>query len=93
MPHIGARLRGARRPDPLDVALREIDIAVDLVRSGRARVVELVGLPAAERAAGVGVAKAQAAGVRFSVLRSGSGARTVSLRIGRSFDDPSVDDG
>jgi hypothetical protein len=93
MPNVGARLRGARRPDPLDVALREIDIAVDLVRSGRARVVELVGLPAAERAAGVGLAKAQAAGVRFSVQRSGPAAGAVSLRIGPSFDDQGPNDG
>jgi hypothetical protein len=80
MPDIRARSRRAPAPDPLDVALREIEIAVDLVSSGRARVVELVGLPAAERAAGFGVATAQAAGVQFSVQRSGSGS--ASLRIG-----------
>jgi hypothetical protein len=91
MPNIRARPRGARRPDPLDVALREIEIAVDLVRSDRARVVELVGLPAAERAAGSGVAMAQAAGVRFAVLRSAAGS--VSLRIGPRFDDRGSIDG
>ena len=85
MPDLKARLRGAPRPDPLDVALREVEIAVDLVASGRARVVELVGLPAAERAAGSGVALAQAAGVRFAALRSGTGS--VSLRIGPKLDD------
>jgi hypothetical protein len=93
MPDLRARVRGARQPDPLDVALREIEIAVDLVSSGRARVVELVGLAAAERAAGFGVARAQAAGVRFSVLRSGPGAVSVSLRIGPTFDEPGPADG
>ena len=91
MSDVRARLRGARRPDPLDVALREIDVAIDLVCSGRARVVELVGLPAAERAAGFGVAKAQAAGVRFSVRRSGTGS--ASLRIGPLVDEPNAADG
>jgi hypothetical protein len=85
MPDVRARSRRAPAPDPLDVALREIEIAVDLVSSGRARVVELVGLPAAERAAGFGVATAQTAGVRFAVLRSAAG--TVSLRIGPSLTD------
>jgi len=80
MPDVKARSKRAPAPDPLDVAVREIEIAVDLVSSGRARVVELVGLPAAERAAGFGVAAAQAAGVQFSVQRSGSGS--ASLRIG-----------
>lgn len=84
MPDVKARARRAHRPDPLEVAVREIEIAVDLVCSGRARVVELVGLAAAERAAGFGVAKAQAAGVRFSVQRSGSGS--ASLRIGPSLE-------
>jgi len=91
MKDVRTRLRGARQPDPFDVALREIDIAIDLVCSGRARVVELVGLPAAERAAGFGVAKAQAAGVRFAVQRSGSGS--ASLRIGPRVDDPGAADG
>ena len=85
MPDLKARLRGAPGPDPLDVALREIEMAVDLVASGRARVVELVGLAAAERAAGSGVAMAQAEGVRFAALRSGVG--TVSLRIGPKLHD------
>jgi hypothetical protein len=87
-----ARLRSARRPDPLEVALREIDIAINLVSSGRARVVELVGLPAAERAAGFGLAKAQAAGVRFMVQRTGDTTASVSLRIGPPFDGLGVVD-
>ena len=84
-----SRRAPAPAPDPFDVALREIEIAVDLVASGRARVVELVGLPAAERAAGFGVATAQAAGVQFSVQRSAAGS--VSLRIGPSIGGPTVD--
>jgi hypothetical protein len=89
MPDVKARSRRAPAPDPFDVALREIEVAVDLVSSGRARVVELVGLPAAERAAGFGVATAQAAGVQFSVQRSGTGS--VSLRIGPGLGGPAVD--
>jgi hypothetical protein len=89
MPDVKARSRRAPAPDPLDLAIREIEIAVDLVSSGRARVVELVGLAAAERAAGYGVARAQAAGVQFSVQRFGSGS--ASLRIGPSLGGPSVD--
>jgi hypothetical protein len=89
MPDVKARSRRAPAPDPFDVALREIEIAVDLVSSGRARVVELVGLPAAERAAGFGVATAQAAGVQFSVLRSAAGS--VSLRIGPRLGGSTVD--
>jgi hypothetical protein len=89
MPDVKARSRRAPAPDPFEVALREIEIAVDLVSSGRARVVELVGLPAAERAAGFGVATAQAAGVQFSVQRSAAGS--VSLRIGPSLGGPTVD--
>jgi hypothetical protein len=89
MPDVKARSRRAPAPDPFDVALREIEVAVDLVSSGRARVVELVGLPAAERAAGFGVATAQAAGVQFSVQRSATGS--VSLRIGPSLGGPTVD--
>ena len=80
------RARRARRTDPLEVAIREIDIAIELVLSGRATVVELSGLEAAERAAGVGASHAQAAGVGFELRRSRSlnGAATgaVSLRIG-----------
>lgn len=87
MAHAGARTWRVRRPDPLDVALREIDIAIDLVRSGRAIVVELCGLAGAERAAGLGVAQAQAAGVGFSLRRSGGSGGAVSLRIGPSLDD------
>jgi hypothetical protein len=81
------RIRRARRTDPTSVALREIDMAIDLVRTGRARVVELAGLDAAERAAGLGIAQAQAAQVGFSLRRSPTQPGAVTLRIGPSLDD------
>jgi hypothetical protein len=86
MHEVGARTSPGTRPDPLEIALREIDVAIVLVVSGRARVVELAGLEAAERAAGPGLAKAQAAGVSFELKRSRSDAGIVSLRIGPSLD-------
>jgi hypothetical protein len=78
----GASITPLRDPDPLVVALREIDIAIQLVVSGRARVVELVGLEAAELVAGQGLAQAQAAGIGFELHRSNSATGAVSLRIG-----------
>jgi len=54
--------------------------------SPAARVVELAGLEAAERAAGQGLAKAQAAGISFELKRSRSDAGIVSLRIGPTLD-------
>lgn len=86
MHEIGAKTSPGTRPDPLDIAIREIDIAIELVVSGRARVVELAGLEAAEHAAGSGLARAQADGVRFELRRSGSDAGVVSLRIGPTLD-------
>lgn len=86
MHEVGAKISPGTRPDPLDVAFREIDIAITLVVSGRARVVELAGLEAAERAAGQGLAKAQAAGVSLELKRSRSDAGIVSLRIGPTLD-------
>jgi hypothetical protein len=86
MHEVGAKVSPRSRPDPFDVALREIDVAIQLVVSGRARVVELVGLDAAERAAGPGLAQAQAAGVRFELQRSSADAGVVRLRIGPNLD-------
>lgn len=87
MHEVGARLASRNQPDPFDVAVREIEIAIELVVSGRARVVQLSGLEAAERAAAIGLAAAQSAGVEFALQRSGSDARAVSLRIGPRHDD------
>jgi hypothetical protein len=87
MHEVGAKAEPGARPDPFDVAAREIEIAIELVVSGRARVVQLSGLEAAERAAALGVAAAQSAGVAFALQRSGSDPQTVSLRIGPRHDD------
>ena len=86
MHEVGAKTSPDSQPDPLDVALREIDVAIELVVSGLARVVQLTGLEAAERAAALGLAQAQAAGVSFELQRSSSVAGAVSLRIGPRFD-------
>ncbi len=83
----GAKSAPGTEPDPFDVAVREIEIAIELVLSGSARVVQLSGLEAAERAAAAGLAAAQAAGVAFALQRSGSGGGAVSLRIGPYVDD------
>jgi hypothetical protein len=82
MHEVGAKTTPGTQPDPLEVALREIDIAIELVLSGRASVVQLSGLEAAETAAALGLAQAQAAGVEFALQRSSSAAGAVSLRIG-----------
>lgn len=82
MHEVGATPAPGTRPDPLDVALREIDVAIQLVLSGGASIVQLTGLEAAERAAPLGLARAQAAGVGFALRRSVADAATVSVRIG-----------
>jgi hypothetical protein len=87
MHEVGAKSAPGTQPDPFDVAVREIEIAIELVVSGRARVVQLSGLEAAERAAAAGLAAAQSARVGFALQRSGSDPRTVSLRIGPRRDD------
>jgi hypothetical protein len=87
MREVGAKRSPGTEPDPYDVAVREIAIAVELVVSGLARVVQLSGLAGAERAASVGLAQAQAAGVDFALQRSGSAGGAVSLRIGPRLDD------
>jgi hypothetical protein len=84
---VGAKSPPETQPDPFDVAVREIQIAIELVVSGRARVVQLSGLEAAERAAATGLAQAQAAGVEFALQRSSAAPGAVSLRIGPYLDD------
>ena len=86
MHEVGAKTSPGSQPDPLDVALREIDVAIELVVSGLARVVQLTGLEAAERAAALGLAQAQAASVSFELQRSSAVAGAVSLRIGPRLD-------
>jgi hypothetical protein len=86
MHEVGARRSPETQPDPYDVAVREIEVAIELVLSGRARVVQLSGLEGAERAAAVGLAQAQAAGVEFLLQRSATAPGAVSLRIGPTLD-------
>lgn len=63
-----------------DAALAEIDVAIALVASGIARRVRVANLldGIAEHVAGVGAARAGAAGVRFVVERS-SLSRTLTI--------------
>jgi hypothetical protein len=79
-------IRPASVADPLEIALFEIDVAIELVRRGQARRVHLSGLTAGERAAGEGLARAQAAGVAFGLERDAA-AGAVSLVIGPAIDD------
>jgi hypothetical protein len=53
-------------------ALLEVDAALELVRRGLASRVWLTGLVAIEPLLGVAVARAQAAGIAFSVDRTGA---------------------
>ncbi|HUP54670.1 MAG TPA: hypothetical protein VM408_04115 [Methylomirabilota bacterium] len=87
MREVGAKSAPGTEPDPFDVAVREIEIAIEMVVSGRARVVQISGLDAAERAAASGLASAQSAGVAFALQRSGSDPGAVTLRIGPRLDD------
>ena len=73
--------------DPLEIALAEIDVAIELVRRGHARRVRLCGLSAGERAAGPGLARAQEAGLRFTLQREAAPGVAVSLLIGPVIDD------
>ena len=75
-------VRPAHLADPFDVALAEIDVAIELVSRGHARRVHLAGLTAAERAAAPGLARAQAAGVRFALVREAAPGGGVSIVIG-----------
>ena len=73
--------------DPLDIALNEIEAAIELVRRGMARRVRLCGLTAGERAAGSGLARAQEAGVYFALERGVAPLFAVSILIGPAIDD------
>ena len=79
-------VRPAHLSDPLDVALAEIDVAIELVLRGQARRVHLVSLTAAERVAAAGLARAQGARVRFALEREAAPGRTVSILIGPVID-------
>ena len=87
MNRVWSGIPAAFEPDPLEIALTEIEVAIELVRRGQARRVRLVGLAAAERAAGTGLARAQEVGVRFVLERSTEPGHPVSLVIGPAIDD------
>ncbi len=58
--------------DVLDHAMTEVDAAIELVHRGGAIRIQLVGLPATERVAGVAVAHGQAMGIPVTLDRSGT---------------------
>src|SRR5689334_11565244 len=63
-----------------DRAILEIDAAIALVRAGAARRVRVTGLPLADDVAGIGLARAVEAGVRFALERlEPAGAATVTV--------------
>jgi hypothetical protein len=62
-------LPSARAHDSLEVALREIHVAIALVVAGEAVTVRLVCLDGAERVPFTGAAWAQVAGVAFRLQR------------------------
>jgi hypothetical protein len=87
MDRVWSSLHAASGSDPLEIALAEIDVAIELVRRGQARRVRLVGLVGAERAAGPGLARAQEAGIHFALERGVAPGFAVSLVVGPAIDD------
>ena len=67
-------LAGAHNPDATERTLAEIDAAIGLVAVGAATTVRLVNLALAEQLAFDAAARAQAAGVGFSLNRERSGS-------------------
>ena len=86
MSHIWPQRPPASERDPVEIALGEIDVAIALVQRGQARRVRLYGLIGAERAAGVGLAHAQEAGIAFGLERGTEPGLPVSLVIGPPID-------
>jgi hypothetical protein len=66
-----------RAEDPVEVDLREVDIAIAMVAQGAAVRVRLVGLPSAARIAPIALAHAQAAGIDFRVDGTGPTTRLI----------------
>jgi hypothetical protein len=66
-----------RAEDPLDIDLREIDVAIALVARGAAVRVRLVGLNAPDAAASIALARAQQGGIAFRVDRAGGATRLI----------------
>jgi len=65
--------------EPLERDLAEIDAAISLVVGGAATRVRLVGLTRADALAAVGLARAQAAGIRFEIDRGITGVVALTL--------------
>ena len=86
MNRVWSGVPAASERDPLEIAIAEIEVAIALVQRGQARRVRLVGLVAAEHAAGAGLALAQAAGVQFALERGTAPGLPVSLVIGPAID-------
>jgi hypothetical protein len=70
-------LAGAHDEDAIERALSEVDAAIGMVVLGAAVSVRLSNLPGAEDAAFDAAARAQAAGVAFSLLRDRPGWPTM----------------
>ena len=83
-------LVGAHDPDATDRILAEVDAAIGLVAHGVAKTVRLVNLPTSESTAFDAAARAQVAGVAFSLQRTGPDSTTmiVGPRVVRSVQDP-----
>ena len=86
MNRVWSGIPAASERDPLEIALSEIEVAIALVQRGQARRVRLVGLASAEHAAGIGLARAQEAGVEFALERGTAPGLPVSLLIGPAID-------
>ena len=83
-------LAGAHNPDATERTLAEIDAAIAMVALGIAVTVRLVNLPTAEDLAFDAAARAQTAGVAFSLQRDGPDSTTmvVGPRLGNPPSDP-----
>ena len=73
-------LAGAHNLDARERALTEVDVAIGMVALGAAVSVRLCNLEAAEEAAFDAAARAQAAGVAFSLSRDGP--RAITMIVG-----------
>lgn len=68
-----------QRTDPFESDVANVEAAIELVRSGLARRIRLVGLIAAVDLAPIGLARAQAVDVGFTIDRHGD---SYTLTIG-----------
>jgi hypothetical protein len=64
---------------PIERDLAEIDTAIELVRRGVATRIRLVGLLRPDGVAAIGLAHAQAAGLRFEVDRGPAGGAALTI--------------